>query len=79
MFAKLPVLNGSASEERVVNLSNVEEFKPNGNVTVDGSEVASCLLRFTSTETCVVLLDLTTIVSHVSAFAGVVDEFGSLS
>lgn len=81
MFATVPVYNAALeSETRIINPSHIEEVRPHANVPVDpGAVDTQCTeVFFHSGNSIVVLLDMTTMQSHLQALTGVFDDYGSL-
>jgi hypothetical protein len=81
MFAIVPVYNASLeSEDRTINPSHIEEVRPHVNVPVDPGAVDTACVEvfFHSGNSIVVLLDMSTINSHLQALTGVFDDYGSL-
>jgi hypothetical protein len=79
MFATIPCYNeaaGNTSENRIINLDNIEEIKPHADANVEGSLLTCTEARFKSGATSIFLMDLPTLQERLKAITGAVDDYG---
>lgn len=79
MFATVTAFDGtSSSQTRIIQPALIREVKPHADVTVD-SVVTTCVeVLFSETHSVIVLLDMSSMQSHLQALTGIFDDYGSL-
>jgi hypothetical protein len=79
MFANVTAYDGtSSSESRIIQPALIREVKPHADVTVDGTPTGCVEVVFDAAHSVIVLIDMSSMQSHLQALTGLFDDYGSL-